>query len=402
MLLQNCKYVVTQNEKREILEGVDILIHDNKITLIGKDLHKKYAEEEVLDCSERIVMPGLINAHTHLPMSDMRGLSDDEELDQWLQKIIAAEKKATPKERKLAAEVGVREALRTGTTTICDHYWDREASIAAAKGIRMYYFADFFTAHQELKAEEIPQMLPTSHVATIVVGMAPHSIYGTDEKFLRAARQYATKHKLLLHMHVAETRKERVECKQKYGRLPIEHLDQIGFLGPDVIIAHAIWLTKGELDILAKHEVSVVHCPQSNMKLAGGGVMPLREMQERGINVALGTDSTASNNSLDMFREMHVAALLHKHHYWDPTAADAQTILDMATINGAKTLHREDLGSIEIGKKADIITLDAKDENLRPLTKERIVSHLVYAANGLNVAETIVDGKTLVREKSLL
>jgi 5-methylthioadenosine/S-adenosylhomocysteine deaminase len=399
MLLHNCKYVVTQNAKREILENVDILIENDRIVGIGKGLKSK---DEIIDCSQRIVMPGLINCHTHLPMSDMRGLSDDEELHEWLAKVIAAEKKGTAKDRESAAELGVREALRTGTTTVCDHYWDREASIAAAKGIRMFYFADFFTAHHALSAEEIPGMLPKSHVATISVGMAPHSIYGTDEKFLRAARAYATKHNLLLHMHVAETRKERAECKQTHGRLPVEYLEQIGFLGPDVMIAHAVWLTKGELDILAKHKVSVVHCPQSNMKLAGGGVMPLREMQERGINVALGTDSVASNNSLDMFREMHVAALLHKHHYWDPTVADAQNILDMATRNGAKALHREDLGSIEESKKADIVMLDATDANLQPVEKHRLISHITYAANGFNVAETIVDGKLLLREKRLL
>ena len=138
------------------------------------------------------------------------------------------------------------------------------------------------------------------------------------------------------------------------------------------------------------------------MKLAGGSVMPLLEMQERGINVALGTDSTASNNSLDMFREMHVAALLHKHHYWDPAAAGAQTVLDMATVNGAKALHRSDLGSIEEEKLADIIMLDANDENLQPLRKERIVSHIVYAANGFNVSEVIVDGKLLLKERKFV
>jgi 5-methylthioadenosine/S-adenosylhomocysteine deaminase len=184
--------------------------------------------------------------------------------------------------------------------------------------------------------------------------------------------------------------------------LPVEYLDHIGFLGPDVLIAHAVWLTKRELDILAKRNVKVVHCPQSNMKLAGGGVMPLREMRERGITVALGTDSAASNNSLDMFREMHTCALLHKHHYWDPTAAAAQDVLDMATVQGAKVLGNDRIGSIEEGKLADVITLDATELNLQPLKKERIISHLVYAANGCNVAEVIVDGKLLLKDRKFV
>lgn len=401
MLLKNCRYVVTQNAKREILRDVDILIKDNHIERIGKNLKGT----PVINCKDRIVMPGLINCHTHIGMSFMRGISDDKELGLWLNDIITAEHKASKKEIEQGACIGLREAIRTGTTTVCDHYWEHDASpkIAAKLGIRLYFFQDFFTAHHELDASQIPKLLPDAKEwpGTIKLGLAPHSIYGTTEKFLRHARTYASEHKLLLHTHVAETRKERVECKAKTGKLPIEYLESLGFLNGDVMVAHAVWLTKGELDTLAKRKASVVHCPQSNMKLAGGGVMPLREMQERGINVALGTDSTASNNSLDMFREMHTAALLHKHHYWDGAAADAQSVLDMATINGAKAIHMPDLGSIENGKLADIITLDATDENLQPVDEKRIVSHIVYAANGLNVSEVIVDGNIVVRNKQL-
>jgi 5-methylthioadenosine/S-adenosylhomocysteine deaminase len=401
MLLQNCRYVVTQNGDREILEHVDILIEGNSIIEIGKGLARKHPKEKAIDCSERIVMPGLINCHTHLGMSGLRGISDDKELGEWLKDIIDGEHALSKKELEDGATLGLREALRTGTTTIVDHYWDQAVLKAADDaGARVFFFQDFFIAAR--KSVDIEGTMPKSDSSRITIGIAPHSIYGTDRHFLSRAREYATKHGRMLHIHVAETRKERVECKQQHNMLPIEYLEHLSFLGPDVMLAHMIWVTKGELDTVARRGASVVHCPQSNMKLAGGGTMPLLEMRERGITVALGTDSTASNNSLDMFREMHVAALLHKYHYWDPTAADAQFVLDMATLNGAKALHRNDLGSIEAGKTADIIMLDTTDENLQPLGKERIISHLVYAANGMNVSEVIVDGRLLLRNKKFV
>ena len=340
----------------------------------------------------------------HLGMTGLRGISDDKELEPWLKDIVAAEHMLSDKEILSGAHFGVVECLRTGTTTVCDMYDPMDVSIAAAKalGIRLVNLPNFFTVHRTLDAQEIPTLVPSLRglPSTITQGIAPHSIYGTDEKFLRAVTTYAAKESLLVHIHVAETRKERVMCKQKTGFLPVEYLNHIGFLHSNVMIAHAVWLTKHELDLLAKHEVKVVHCPQSNMKLAGGGVLALKEMMERKITVCLGTDSTASNNSLDMFRAMYVTALLHKHHYWDPTVANAQTVLDMATRNGARAIGREkDLGSIESGKIADIITLDLHDANLMPIDKKRVVSHLVYAAQGLNVAEVIVDGKLLLKEK---
>ncbi|HIH24046.1 TPA: amidohydrolase [Candidatus Woesearchaeota archaeon] len=402
MLLRNCRYLVTQNAARDILERVDVLIEDNCIKEVGKGLARRFPKEESVDCSERIVMPGLINAHTHLGMSGMRGFSDDKELAAWLAEIIEAEHARDHKQILAEATLGVKECIRLGTTCCCDMYspGDVAAEAAAKSGMRLVNCPAFFTAHHALSANDIVKHLPVKRYPSIIsMALGPHSIYGTDEGFLKATRAFATEHKMIIHIHVAETRKERVECKERTGLLPVEYLDSIGFLGPDVLIAHAVWLTKGELDILAARGVKVVHCPQSNMKLAGGGVMPLAEMHERGIVVALGTDSAASNNSLDMFREMHTAALLHKHHYWDATAAPAQTVLDMATRDGARALGLSDVGSIEPGKLADVILLDTTDINLQPLAKERIVSHLVYSASGLNVSEVIVDGKLLIRDK---
>ncbi len=399
MLLKNCRYLVTQNEFRDILENVDVLVEGNRIKQIGKDLNSK---DDSIDCSNRIVLPGLINAHMHLGMTSLRGFSDDKELKNWLREIVSEESRMKESDFFESATIGIRESLRTGTTTAVEMYSPITPVIRSAQkeGIRILAYISFFTAHGNVPeniVDVIPKLLDLPD--RIEMGLGPHSIYGCDDDFLNKIREFASNSEFPITIHVSETRKERADAKRQLGVLPVEHLNNLGFLGPDVLMAHCVWLTKGELDLLAKHDVKVVHCPQSNMKLAGGSVMPLKEMHERGITVALGTDSTASNNSLDMFREMHVCALLHKHHYWDSTSASAQKVLDMATVDGSKAVGKPDLGSIEEGKLADIITLDLSDENLRPHTKDRIVSHLVYSANGLNVSEVIVDGVVLLKDK---
>ena len=261
MLLSNCRFVVTQNRDREILEHADILISGNRIAEIGKHLARKHPDEEIIDCSERIVMPGLINCHTHLGMSGMRGLSDDKELEEWLKEIVAAEAALTKKESFANASNGMREALRTGTTTVVDHYWEHTGSIAAARasGIRLMFMQDFFTAERALSGS-IDEAMPHEGLpSTITIGIAPHSIYGTDRYFLSRAREYATGKTMLLHIHVAETRAERVECRNAHGMLPVEYLEHLGFLGPDVMLVHMLWLTKGELDVVARRGSSVVH-----------------------------------------------------------------------------------------------------------------------------------------------
>jgi 5-methylthioadenosine/S-adenosylhomocysteine deaminase len=333
-------------------------------------------------------------------MAGMRGISDDQELHHWLEKIFAAEANLTPTDIERASEQGMRESLRFGTTTVADMYFAPAAVAKAAErtGVRAIIGSTFLKGHP-LAAHDLA--LPHDQ-NRISFAFAPHAIYTTDEQLLKDIRAEATKTKRRILIHVCETRQERADWKAKHGMLPVEWLEKIGFLGPDVLAAHCAWITKHELDILAKHHVNVVHCPQSNMKLAGGGVMPLREMRERHITPALGTDGVASNNALDMFREMHVCALLHKHHYWDPTVTSAQMILDMATVDGATALNMPDIGSIEKGKIADLITLDLTDINLQPHSKETILSHAVYAAQGLNVQDVIVDGKVLLQNKQFI
>lgn len=401
MLLKNCRFVVTQNSNRAILENIDILVQENKIVAIEHNLDNKYPNEKIIDCSNRIVMPGLINSHMHLAMTELRGMSDDVELKDWLDVVIAAEKEMDDGDKYTSALSGMQESVRNGTTTMCDMYAADDMTIEVAKifPVRLVKIQSYFSAFTKVTPEDIFYDITEKVPANITIALGPHSIYGTDEELLKYISKVSVERNILVQMHLSETRPERAEFKTKHGCLPVEYLEKIGFLNKNVMLVHAVWLTKQELDILAKYEVSVVHCPQSNMKLAGGGVMPLSEMLDRKINVCLGTDSAVSNNALDMFREMHVCSLLHKHHYWNPKFGESQQMLDMATINAANAIGRTDLGSLESGKIADIITLDLADYNLKPFNKDNAISNLVHSANGMNVSEVIIDGKLVLNNK---
>jgi 5-methylthioadenosine/S-adenosylhomocysteine deaminase len=405
MLIKNARLVVTQNTNRDILENADILIQGNTIVKIGKGLQG----EPVLDADDMIVMPGLINAHTHNTMTALRGVCDDEELQLWLDAVVKAELAMTPQEQSASSKQGVREMLRTGTTTFCDMYVDIRPTFAAAlsSGMRAILFRAYFDAFGDdpFDPSQIIELNKETDASEgrIRIGLGPHSLYGCSEKLLKQVHAFSEEHELRKHIHLAETRKERFDIREKEQCLPLEYLDKIGFLDKRTTLVHNVWLTKGELDTIKTRDASMVHCPTSNMKLAGGGVMPLMEAQQRGIFCGLGTDSAVSNNSLDMFSEMKFAALLHKHHRWDPTAASAQMVLDMATIQGARAYGLdEEIGSLEPGKKADIVMLDLSSENLVGTTKEHVVSNLVYAASGYNVDTVIVDGKIRVQRKELL
>ncbi len=233
--------------------------------------------------------------------------------------------------------------------------------------------------------------------------LGPHAPYTCSAETLLWAKEFAEKNDVINHIHVAETRKEQADSQQQHGMRVVEYLDKIGALSKKMLAAHCTWLTKSEVALLAKAGVAVAHCPVSNMKLASGGVAPLPEMFEAGVPVGLGTDGAASNNTLDMFETMKVCALLHKAHRWDPTVLNAQTVLDLATIQGAKALGVErEIGSLETGKRADIILVDAKAPNMNPVYgQETIVSDLVYSASSANIHTTIVNGQVLMENRRI-
>lgn len=416
MLLKNCRFVVTQNETREILEHVDIEIEGNIIKKIGKNLKSKTKNKttnkkqhntngKIIDCSGNIVMPGLVNTHTHIGMHSLRGICDDEELPAWLDKVVAAEKKFTAKQIRQNAEQACKEMLLSGTTTFVEMYTPIEPVIA---GVKTYTIRAVlcpviygFLGNTKEQLAAAKKLIDGFSHPLITLGLGAHSMYTSDEQTLKDIKYYCHRKNLLTPIHLAETRKERFDCFDKHKKLPAEYLASLGFLNEKTLLVHSIWLTKGEVRLISQHNAAVAHCPVSNMKLSSGGVTPLMEMVEEDVVVGLGTDSVASNNSMDMFKEMMICGLLHKQHRWDPKAAPVQKLLDMATIDGAAAIGMEkEIGSLEIGKKADIITLEIA-ENHWPLSKENALSHLVYSTTGRNVCDVVVDGKIVVRNNKL-
>ena len=394
-----------------MLRDQSVLIRDGKIKDIGKSLADS-ADVQV-DGAGKIVLPGLINTHTHLSMVLFRGYADDMQLQDWLQKKI------WPLEGRLTGEacyhgglLGCAEMIMSGTTTFMDMYFHLEdvARAVDESGLRAflsYGIIDLFDpakakAEQE-KSRQLFEFFRKLGNSRIQFALGPHAPYTCSADTLLWAKEFAEKNGLIFHIHIAETRKEQADSQQQHGARVVEYLDKIGTLGDRMLGAHCVWLTKSEIALLAKAGVSVAHCPVSNMKLASGGVAPLPEMFDAGIAVGLGTDGAASNNSLDMFETMKVCALLHKAHRWDPTVLNAQKVLDLATIEGARALRVQDeIGSIETGKRADIIMLDGNMPNLNPVHgKETVVSDLVYSASAANVTTTIVDGKVLMQNRQL-
>jgi 5-methylthioadenosine/S-adenosylhomocysteine deaminase len=406
MILKNCKYLVTQDSNRTILQNVDIEIEGNTIKRIESNIETNNANETndinktIIDCSNKIVLPGLINTHTHIGMHSLRGYCDDEELETWLKKIVAAEKEFSHEQIQENASKACEEMLATGTTTFVEMYTPIEPVIEGVKqhNIRAVLCPVIFNFLGKAKEqlETAKKLAKTYKNPLIQIGIGAHSVYAVEESTLKEIKKFAKEHNILTPIHLAETRKERFDCFDKHKKLPAEYLASINFLDNNTLLVHSIWLTKGEVRIIKKHNATVSHCPTSNMKLSSGGVTPLMEMFEENVSVGLGTDSVASNNNMDMFKEMMIAGLLHKQHRWDPKAAPVQKLLDMTTIDAAKALNMSnEIGSIEVGKLADIVTIEIGPSHW-PLNEENVVSHLVYATNGSMVKDVLVDGKKAI------
>lgn len=396
MLLKNCAYLVTQNASRGILKNCDVFIEGNRIKKIGKNISVSKTEK-IIDCSNKIVLPGLINTHTHLGMYSLKGVCDDKELFDWLAIVGKEEQKLTKPLILENTEQGLREAVMFGITCLYDsyHYAAERVKIFEKYGVRGCVSSTIKTLDDVSTSEKFIQQCCQSY-SLVKPFVAAHSIFGTSEKILKEVIRLSEKYGVMRRLHVAETRKERFDVQNTTGKLPIEYLYSLGFLNTKALLVHCIWITKGEIGLLARTNTKVSHNPVSNMKLASGGVMPLQELRQAGVCVGIGTDSVVSNNNLDMFEEMKICSLLQRHHYWDPTVASAQTVLDMATINGALCLGFEKLGSIQEGYLADIITVKL-EQHLLPV--HDVVSNLVFCAHGDDVNDVIIDGKIVVNDK---
>jgi len=398
--------VVTQNWKREVLKG-DVLIENGKIASVG---HAKARPDEVVDASGCVVMPGLINCHTHVAMSLMRSIADDVKLDKFLDKTFAIDAKRTPEDVAVGATLGCLEMARSGTTTFVDMYYSEDAIAKSVEevGLRGYLgwtvLDEKFTTQKGKPIKNCEDFI-RSHKGRPLIKpiVALQGVYVCSDETLMEGKELAAKEKTFCHYHLSETRLEVYEFQKLKGKRPVEHLAEIGFLSKGDLAAHSVWLTINEVRALARAEVNVAHCPTSNMKLASGGIAPLPEMFHEGVNVSLGTDGCSSNNTLDMFLEMKFASLMHKAHRWDAAVLPAQKCLDMATVDAAKCIGADkELGSIEPGKKADLIILDCAVPSMVPTRPDNVVANLVYASPSHAVRDSIIDGKFVLRDRKMV
>lgn len=404
LLLKNCRLIVTQNSGREILSNMDILLEDGKITGIGKNIDSDFSK---IDCHDKIAMPALFNGHTHSAMNLLRGYKDDQELHGWLNDIWKVEAKLTPADMRIGALYACMEMAKTGTYCFTDMYFEMEQVAEACNEIGLNAFLGYGMldlSDEEKRQKEIEKTKAfvswlSGRYPGIEPILAPHAIYTCSSDILEWVRDFSKEKNIFKSIHISETEKEVLDNIQSMNLRPVEYLDSMGFLDNKTTIFHASWINDKEIKILAENGVSAVHCPASNMKLATGGAFPLREYIENHVNICLGTDGASSNNSLDMFMEMKFAALLQKWHRKEATAANAQEILDMATLNPARAFGINS-GSIEKGKLANITLLDAKHYSLSPL--RNILSNIVYSAPGDAVSELIVNGKLVLNDKKLV
>ena len=402
--------ILTMDAKNSIIENGLLGIKQDFISYIGEATKKSIEAKKIIDAEGGIVLPGLINGHTHAAMTLFRGLADDLPLMEWLNDyIFPAESCITPDFVYCGTLLACAEMIKSGTTTFCDMYIfeDETARAAKATGMRCLVgevLYDFDSPNYGPVAEGLrytESLIERYRNDPLVsVAVEPHALFTCSPDLLSAAKELSQKHKVPLIIHLAETENELSQLRDKYGKGPVEHLEGLDFLGPHLIAAHCVHLLDDEIQLLAEKGVKVIHNPESNMKLASG-IAPVPAMLSQGITVGLGTDGCASNNDLDLFSEMDTAAKLHKIHTMDTTVMDALTVLKMATIEGAKALGIDSItGSLERGKKADIIVLDINKPHLTPMYNA--FSHIVYSARGSDVSHTIINGRLVMAEGKIL
>ncbi len=405
--------VVTMDPSRRVLSPGAVAIRGTDIVAVGTptELRRSNPAAAVIDATGSVVIPGLVNTHTHAPMVMYRGLADDLALMDWLQKYIfpAEAKTVAPAFVRTGTRLAALEMIRSGTTTYADMYYfeDEIAKVTRAAGLRgvlgqsviQFPAPDAKTPAEALaRAERLITTFKGDPLITPAV--APHSMYLLEKADLLACRDLAIKYSVPILIHVAETETEVTTSRDRYQATPVGYLDSIGFWAPVTVAAHGVWVTDEDIATLQRHHIGVSHNPESNMKLASG-TAPIVKYLASGVAVGLGTDGAASNNDLDMFEAMRQAAFLHKLETRDPRAIPASTALEMATLGGARVLGLDtQIGSLEPGKRADIVIVGMRQPRQTPLYDA--VSHLVYTTRGDDVETVIVNGKILMKNKRVV
>jgi len=391
---------------------------DSYLLVVGDKIYgiSEHADEEgstgydIEHFHNSIIFPGLINTHTHLPMVLFRGMADDLSLMDWLQKHIwPAESKWLSEDFAIAsAELAAVEMIKSGTTTCCDMYFHAEAvasvlhraGLRAMMGIGVLDFATKFGENADDYIERASEFyLKYEKDRLISTSLCPHAPYTVKPENFQKCVDFCKKHDLLLHTHLSEAPNENQICIDKYGKTPVQIMNDIGALELQNNFAHCVHLSDEDLQLLGDTGANVSHCIQSNMKL-GSGFARIKEMVEAGINISIGTDGAASNNDLDMIGEMNSVALVHKGLNQDATVLTAETVLKMATINGAKTLGLNRVGELKRGNQADFIVVSMDEPHMTPVFNP--ISHLIYSAKSTDVTATYVAGQCLMKDRELL
>ncbi|AIQ64598.1 5-methylthioadenosine/S-adenosylhomocysteine deaminase [compost metagenome] len=402
-IVRGGKFVVPGDDKPAVIGG-DMIVENGVITYIGEALNAVPEGVETFDGSRLLFMPGLVNTHGHAAMSLLRGYGDDLALQIWLQeKMWPMEAKFTGDDVYWGSALSVLEMLKGGTTTFLDMYdhMDRVAEVAEKSGIRAVLMRGVIgLCPEEVQRQKLAEAVAFakdyhgSAGGRITAMISPHSPYTCPPDFFEKFVQAAHDLDLPLHTHMSETRREVEQNEADFGLRPVAHLEKLGMFTRPSLVAHGVHLNDEEIEILARYQVGVSHNPGSNLKLASG-VARVPELLKAGVTVSLGTDGPASNNNLDMFEEMRLAALIHKGVSGDPTAVPASEALRMATEYGAKSIFLDQIGKLAPGMKADFIALDIDQPHLLPHTD--LVSHAVYSASAKDVEHVWVDGKQVVK-----
>ena len=405
--------ILTLDRHNLRIEDGALAVDGDSIVKTGSaaDINKQFVARQIIEANDCLVMPGLINGHTHAAMSCFRGMADDLELMDWLGDYIfpAESKNVDPELVYWGSLLANAEMIKSGTTTFCDMYLFEEETAQAAKqaGVRCLLgegLFDFPSPNAQTPAEALAyarKLLDKWDGDPLInFFIAPHSLYTCSPDVLAAAKQLADEYQIIYGLHLLENEAERSQLQHKYGKKTLHFLKDTGYLTERFLSFHCVCVDDEDMRLLADHGCRVVHNPESNMKLASG-IAPVTAMMRTGVAVGLGTDGCASNNNLDMFQEMDTAAKLQKVSSLDPAVMDARTVVRMATCDGAQVLGLGNItGSLEVGKKADIIIIDLNKPHLTPLYNE--YSHIVYAVGGADVDTVLINGKVVMRKRELL
>jgi 5-methylthioadenosine/S-adenosylhomocysteine deaminase len=417
--------VVTMNPDRDVLEDAAICIQDDRIRAIDttEALLSQYPDAEVMDCRDRVIIPGMVNTHTHLFQTLLKGLGDDRVLKDWFCGMTGpSATQLLPEDCYAAALHGCVEAVKSGTTTLVDFMYAHprgqltEAVIKAFQdtGIRGIVARGYLTLGEEFGIPK-PLIEPIDKAlsdacdliekynqpgARVQVGLAPCMIWSVDQDTLDKTRKLASDLKTLITIHISETPFEVENSMQRFGMRDLQYLQHIGFLGPDVLAVHCVYCESRDVRIMKRHDVKVSHNPCSNMYLASG-FAPIPEMLLGGVTVSLGCDGPASNNNSNMIHTLKFAALIHKGYHRDPTIITAEKVLEMATIDGARAIGLDhEIGSVEPGKKADLVVMKLDNVFINPVHAP--VSSLVYSALGNEPEMVLVDGQVVMKDRQMV